>query len=117
VEGNAVIGEPLAATSTTAPKGNVIKPDEALRSDPRYTSFDDQGKVTGYVVQGGDTLSTISGQEAIYGKTTLWPLIYSANRKVIGNSPKKLKTKQQLVIPRDYTEEQAKEAEKKAGRR
>ena len=42
-----------------------------------------------------------------------WPLIYSANKKHLKN-PHSLKVGQQLVIPRDYTEKQAVEAEKKA---
>lgn len=116
VDSRAIIEEPLDDPKATALKKIPKQPDPALRNDPRYASFNDDGQVTGYVVQTGDTLSTIAGQEAIYGKTTLWPLIYSANRKAIGGSPKNLKLKQNLVIPRDYTDKQAKEAEKKGAK-
>jgi nucleoid-associated protein YgaU len=67
-------------------------------------------------VQKGDSLGGIAGQEAIYGQPQLWPLIYSANRKAIGKNPHALKKGQALEIPRDYTETQAKEAMKRAGK-
>lgn len=116
-DNNAVIGEPLAdSRSAMKERGVKIEPPAALRNDPRYTDFNDQGQVTEYKVQKGDTISSIAEQGPVYGKKTLWPLIYSANRKVIGNSPKNLKIGQKLVIPRDYSDAQAKQAEKKAGK-
>ena len=92
------------------------QPDPRWRDDPRYKAFDDNGLVSEYAVQKGDTLGGIAGQEAIYGQPQLWPLIYSANRKAIGKNPHALKKGQDLEIPRDYTEAQAKEAMKRAGK-
>lgn len=86
-------------------------------NDPRYVKHNDKGEVTRYQVQKGDTLSGISGQEAIYNNWKLWPLIYSANRRAIGRDPNNLKNKQELGIPRGYTPQQAREAEKRAGSR
>lgn len=86
-------------------------------SDERYTARNAAGQVTKYRVQGGDTLSGISSQPAIYGTWKLWPLIYSANRGSIGKNPANLKRSQQLDIPRDYTDAQRRAAEKRAGRK
>lgn len=117
VDSNAVIGEPLAdSRSALAADKKKIEPPAALKNDPRYTSFNDKGEVTGYKVQKGDTLSTVAEQGPIYGKKNLWPLIYSANRKVITGKSKSLKVGQELVIPRDYTPKQAAEAAKKGAR-
>lgn len=85
-------------------------------NDPRYVQHNAKGQVTKYAVQGGDTLSSISGQPAIYGTWKLWPLIYSANRRAIGSSPANIKQDERLDIPRDYTQQQANQAEQKAGR-
>lgn len=105
-DGN-IIGEALPPKAKVAPE---------MRNDPRYVDFDDDGKVTKYAVQPGDTLGAIAAQPAIYDKATLWPLIYSANRKEIGGKPSNLKKGQQLTIPRDYTDAQAKDAEKRAAK-
>lgn len=83
--------------------------------DPRYVEHNAKGQVTKYSVQKGDTLSSISDQPAIYGTWKMWPMIYSANRRAIGGSPNNIKLKQRLDIPRDYTEQQAKDAERRAG--
>ncbi|RYG57710.1 MAG: LysM domain-containing protein [Alphaproteobacteria bacterium] len=64
--------------------------------DPRYVEQNGQGQVTKYKVQGGDTLSSISDQPAIYGNWKKWPLIYSANRGAIGSKPSNLKRDQRL---------------------
>jgi hypothetical protein len=85
--------------------------------DPRYVDFNSQGQVVKYKVQKGDTLSGIAGQPAIYENWKLWPLIYSANRGAIGKSPANIKVNQNLGIPRDYTDQQAREAEARAGKR
>ncbi|MBI1308472.1 MAG: hypothetical protein GC129_01250 [Proteobacteria bacterium] len=89
----------------------------ALSHDKRYVSFNADGQVTAYMVQKGDTLGEIAAQPAIYGKTTLWPLIYSANRQAIGASPANLKVKQTLTIPRNYSDAQARDAEKRAAKK
>ncbi len=110
--GNLVIGD----ANPTA-KSGAVTTFTSTSDDPRYVEQNDKGQVTKYKVQSGDTLSSISDQPAIYGTWKLWPLIYSANRKAIGGSPSNLRSQQKLDIPRDYTEEQAREAERKAGRR
>lgn len=84
--------------------------------DPRYVGFNSKGQVTKYKVQSGDTLGNISSQPAIYNTWKLWPLIYSANRRTIGGNPHNLDVDQRLTIPRNYTEKQAAEAERKSGR-
>lgn len=83
-------------------------------TDSRYYKQNGQGQVTGYRVQRGDTLSGISSQPRIYDNWRLWPLIYSANRKVIGRDPDVLSDGQKLGIPRGYSAGQARAAERKA---
>lgn len=82
-----------------------------------YIRFNNEGQVTGYAVQKGDTLSGIADQPRIYDNWKLWPLIYSANRGVIGRNPNRIYPNQELDIPRDYTDKQAKDAQRKAGTR
>lgn len=84
--------------------------------DARYVGHNDKGQVNKYAVQNGDTLSSISSQPAIYNTWKLWPLIYSANRRAIGGNPANIKTDQRLDIPRDYTDKQQQDAEKRAAR-
>lgn len=125
-DGGAMVSDPASRASDSvatmtektgdSAQGVGKKPDPRWRDDPRYKAFDDNGLVREYGVQKGDTLGGIAGQEAIYGQPQLWPLIYSANRKAIGKNPRALKTGQALEIPRDYTDEQAKEAMKRAGK-
>lgn len=102
-------------TANAATSGGGVTTFATQSDDPRYVEQNAKGQVTKYAVQGGDTLSSISGQPAIYGTWKRWPLIYSANRRAIGSSPSNLKKDQRLEIPRDYTEAQAREAERKAG--
>ncbi|PIZ31496.1 MAG: hypothetical protein COY40_01815 [Alphaproteobacteria bacterium CG_4_10_14_0_8_um_filter_53_9] len=104
-------------TATSPPSRMTGGRSTLYQNDPRYVDFNNKGEVTKYSVQRGDSLSTIADQSAIYDNWKLWPLIYSANKRAIGGNPHNLKVKQHLGIPRDYTEAQAKEAEKKAGRR
>lgn len=85
-------------------------------TDDRYYRTNAQGQVTGYRVQQGDTLSGIADQPRIYDNWKMWPLIYSANRKVIGRDPDMLSDGQKLGIPRGYSAGQAKAAERKADR-
>lgn len=107
--GGVAIGE----ANPTAPRGGATTFDS---SDPRYVGQNDQGQVTKYAVQSGDTLGSISDQPAIYGNWKLWPLIYSANRGAIGKNPAQIKPAQKLDIPRDYTDQQARDAERRSGR-
>lgn len=95
---------------------NVEYGDRAQAEGP-YVRFNGEGQVTGYQVQRGDTLSGIADQPRIYDNWKLWPLIYSANRGVIGRNPNRIYPKQELEIPRDYTDQQARDAQRKAGTR
>ena len=52
-----------------------------------------------YAVQGGDTLSKISGYDFIYGDPSKWGIIYRANRDQISN-PNIIHVGQNLKIPR-----------------
>ena len=108
--------QPARPAENNANKGGYDAPAE-YANDSRYVDFNEQGQVVKYRVQKGDTLSGIAGQPAIYENWKLWPLIYSANRGAIGKSPANLKVEQKLGIPRGYTEQQAKEAEARSGRR
>lgn len=74
------------------------------------------GQADNYTVEHGDTLSGIADKPQIYSNWKLWPLIYSANRKVIGRDPDVLRPQTNLDIPRDYTDKQARDAERKASR-
>ena len=67
-----------------------------------------------YTVRKGDKLRVIAGRREIYNDPYQWPLIYKANRDQIRN-PHMLFTGQHLVIPRNITLEEVREARKQAG--
>jgi nucleoid-associated protein YgaU len=67
-----------------------------------------------YTVQKGDCLWKISAQEKIYANPFLWPLIWDANRDLIKNHPDLIHPDWTLKINRDYTDADAKKAEKTA---
>jgi hypothetical protein len=50
-----------------------------------------------YVVVRGDSLSLISGK--FYGDVLLWPVIYDANKQVVGSNPNLIQPNQRLAIP------------------
>ena len=52
-----------------------------------------------YVVQKGDTLSTIAAKPEMYGKGSHWRRIYDANRNLL-KSPDQIRTGMTLNIPR-----------------
>ena len=52
-----------------------------------------------YVVQKGDTLSTIAARPEIYGHGLAWRRIYDANRDIL-KSPDKIRVGMKLKIPR-----------------
>lgn len=113
-------GETLTETS---PKFSlpVIAPadsaDPTPQADGTYLQFNDKGEATRYRVQRGDTLGSIAAQPKIYNDTTLWPLIYTANRNAVGRSPNRISPNMELTIPRDYTPEQAKAAMQRSKKR
>lgn len=67
-----------------------------------------------YTVRKGDKLRVIAARREIYNDHYQWPLIYKANRDQIRN-PHMLFAGQHLVIPRDITLEEVREARKQAG--
>ncbi|MHB8058117.1 MAG: LysM peptidoglycan-binding domain-containing protein [Desulfuromonadaceae bacterium] len=64
---------------------------------------------TFYTVRRGETLPQISARTEIYNDSTLWPIIYRANRDQIRN-PKRLWPGQVFVIPRNFSHDEAVEA-------
>jgi nucleoid-associated protein YgaU len=67
-----------------------------------------------YTVKKGDELHTIAGRKEIYNDSYQWPLIYKANRDQI-RDPRMIFAGQNLVIPRDITVEELRDARKQAG--
>ena len=66
-----------------------------------------------YVVQRGNTLWDISALPTVYKDPLLWPLLYRANRDQV-NDPDLLYPDQRLTVPRDYSQEEAEVAAKRA---
>lgn len=64
---------------------------------------------TSYTVRRGETLPQISARTEIYNDSTLWPIIYRANRDQI-RDPKRLWPGQVLSIPRNFSHDEAVEA-------
>lgn len=69
-----------------------------------------------YTVHRGETLPQIAARAEIYNTSSLWPLIYRANRDQI-RDPKQLWPGQVLKIPRNYSREEALEAKRYSGKR
>ncbi|MFZ2949716.1 MAG: LysM peptidoglycan-binding domain-containing protein [Desulfuromonadaceae bacterium] len=64
---------------------------------------------TSYTVRRGETLPQISARTEIYNDSSLWPIIYRANRDQI-RDPKRLWPGQVFVIPRNFSRGEAAEA-------
>lgn len=62
-----------------------------------------------HTVRRGETLPQIAQHPDVYGDSTLWPLLYRANRDQI-KDPKSISAGQVLKIPRSVTKEEAAEA-------
>jgi nucleoid-associated protein YgaU len=69
-----------------------------------------------YTVRRGETLPQIAARSEIYNDSTLWPLIYRANRDQI-RDPKQLWPGQVLRIPRHFSRDDALEAKRFSNRR
>lgn len=69
-----------------------------------------------YTVRRSETLPQIAGRIEIYNDSSLWPLIYRANRDQI-RDPKRLWPGQVLRIPRHFSRDEALEAKRFSGRR
>lgn len=64
---------------------------------------------TSYTVRRGETLPQISARSEIYNDSSLWPIIYRANRDQI-RDPKRLWPGQVFVIPRNFSRDEADQA-------
>lgn len=62
-----------------------------------------------YTVRRGETLPQISARTEIYNDSSLWPIIYRANRDQI-RDPKRLWPGQVFIIPRNFSRDEAVEA-------
>lgn len=62
-----------------------------------------------YTVRRGETLPQISARSEIYNDSSLWPIIYRANRDQI-RDPKRLWPGQVFIIPRNFSRDEAVEA-------
>jgi Dyp-type peroxidase family len=81
-----------ANKQTIGPNPNVIRIGEVLVIP---TLSPTPGDI--YVVKQGDSLTSIA--QRAYGNGNLWPLIYNANKQVIGNNPNLIQPGQVLHIP------------------
>jgi NADH dehydrogenase/NADH:ubiquinone oxidoreductase subunit G len=69
-----------------------------------------------YTVRRGETLPQIAARTEIYNDSSLWPLIYRANRDQI-RDPKQLWPGQVLKIPRQFSRDEALEAKRYSGKK
>lgn len=69
-----------------------------------------------YTVRRGESLPQIAGRSEIYNDSSLWPLIYRANRDQISD-PKRLWPGQLLVIPRHFSRDDADGARRYSGKK
>lgn len=82
---------------------------EAARSVQKTSKETPPPLPTSYTVRRGETLPQISARTEIYNDSTLWPIIYRANRDQI-RDPKRLWPGQVFVIPRNFSRAEAIEA-------
>ncbi len=75
-----------------------------------------QQQTLNYTVRRGETLPQIAARTEIYNDSSLWPLIYRANRDQI-RDPKHLWPGQVLKIPRHFTRDEALEAKRYSGKK
>ena len=69
-----------------------------------------------YTVRRGETLPQIAARNEIFNDSSLWPLIYRANRDQI-RDPRQLWPGQVLKIPRHFTRDEALEAKRYSGKK
>lgn len=82
---------------------------EAARPEQKKPKESPQSLPNSYTVRRGETLPQISARTEIYNDSTLWPIIYRANRDQI-RDPKRLWPGQIFVIPRKFSRDDAVEA-------
>jgi nucleoid-associated protein YgaU len=74
-----------------------------------------QQRTLSYTVRRAETLPQIAARTEIYNDSSLWPLIYRANRDQI-RDPKQLWPGQVLKIPRHFSRDEALEAKRYSGK-
>jgi hypothetical protein len=87
----------------------VARSAESVRSAQKKTKETPPALLTSYTVRRGETLPQISARTEIYNDSTLWPIIYRANRDQI-RDPKRLWPGQVFVIPRNFSRDEAVQA-------
>lgn len=92
---HAIEASPWAGGHYGANKGRDGCISRAVRSG---TASPTPTPTTKYIVQAGDSLSGIAGK--LWHDTSLWPLIYGANRALIGANPSLIRPGMVLVIPK-----------------
>jgi hypothetical protein len=85
------------------------RPVESTRTSQKKAKETAANLPTSYTVRRGETLPQISARSEIYNDSSLWPLIYRANRDQI-RDPKRLWPGQVFVIPRNFSRDEALEA-------
>jgi len=75
-----------------------------------------QPQALSYTVRRGETLPQIAARSEIYNDSSLWPLIYRANRDQI-RDPKQLWPGQILKIPRHFSRDEALGAKRYSGKK
>lgn len=75
-----------------------------------------QPQILNYTVRRGETLPQIAARTEIYNDSSLWPLIYRANRDQI-RDPKQLWPGQVLKIPRHFSRDEALKAKRYSGKK
>ncbi|MFH0878397.1 MAG: LysM peptidoglycan-binding domain-containing protein [Lentisphaerota bacterium] len=89
-------GQPVQAEKPDAPASVAAASAASVQAPPVPSPKPAQPAVQTYVVQSGDTLSSISTR--MYRDPTKWKVIYDANRNVLV-SPQSVKVGQTLMIP------------------
>jgi nucleoid-associated protein YgaU len=90
------------------------KRDPTLSSSKFFSKEPGQLLPASYTVRRGETLPQIAGRSEIYNDSSLWPIIYRANRDQISD-PKRLWPGQALVIPRHFSRDDAVGARRYSG--
>jgi nucleoid-associated protein YgaU len=75
-----------------------------------------QQQAPNYTVRRGETLPQIAARTEVYNDSSLWPLIYRANRDQI-RDPRQLWPGQILKIPRHFSRDEAIEAKRYSGKK
>ncbi|HVZ79695.1 MAG TPA: LysM peptidoglycan-binding domain-containing protein [bacterium] len=98
------------ATPAPAPPPPPVAEEPAATPEPTQAP---KKEIEKYIVVKGDTLWDISGMRIIYKDNFDWPLLFKANRDQI-TDPDLIYPKQELLIRRDWTQEDLDKAKKDA---